>query len=59
MLPPIFPPAYNIVKTYVRMYHKALSYHVSGQLLEQIDMDIFIKLEAPAASFILSTSSKI
>ncbi|KAK3088320.1 hypothetical protein FSP39_017467 [Pinctada imbricata] len=28
MLPPIFPPHYNIVKTYVHMYHKALSIHL-------------------------------
>lgn len=29
MLPPIFPPQYNIVKKYVQMYHRALASHVS------------------------------
>lgn len=29
LFPPIFPPDYDIVKLYVRMYHRCLSAHVS------------------------------
>ncbi|VDI06522.1 exocyst complex component 3 [Mytilus galloprovincialis] len=44
MLPPIFPPDYNIVKTYVKMYHRALAGHLEEMIREGLEGNEFVTL---------------
>ncbi|KAL5014484.1 hypothetical protein ScPMuIL_008754 [Solemya velum] len=44
LLPPIFPPKYNIVKKYVTMYHSALSNHIQELISQGLEGMEFVTL---------------
>lgn len=44
LLPPVFPPAYNIVYRFVWMYHKALSKHIQELISQQLEGNEFVTL---------------
>lgn len=44
LFPPIFPPDYDIVKLYVRMYHRCLSAHLKDLIQQQLEGNEIITL---------------
>lgn len=44
LLPPVFPPTYNIVNRFVWMYHKALSKHIQELIGQQLEGNEFVTL---------------
>lgn len=44
LLPPVFPPNYNIVNKFVWMYHKALSKHIQDMIGQQLEGNEFVTL---------------
>ncbi|KAL4218451.1 Exocyst complex component 3 [Mactra antiquata] len=44
MLPPVFPPNYNIVSKFNWMYHKALSKHIQDMIGQQLEGNEFVTL---------------
>lgn len=44
MLPPIFPPQYNIVKKYVQMYHRALASHFQEMIQQGLEGNEIVTL---------------
>lgn len=44
LFPPIFPPEYDIVKLYVRMYHQCLTVHLKDLIQQQLEGNEFITL---------------
>lgn len=44
LLPPLFPPNYNIVNKFVWMYHKALSKHIQEMVGQRLEGNEFVTL---------------
>lgn len=44
LLPPVFPPNYNIASKFVWMYHKALSKHIQDMIGQQLEGNEFVTL---------------
>ena len=51
LLPPMFPPSYNIVSKFVWMYHEALSKHVRDSCL--VNMIRFITQNTFVVDYLL------
>ncbi|KAK0053902.1 exocyst complex component 3 [Biomphalaria pfeifferi] len=44
LLPPVFPPEYDIVKRYIKMYHKALSLHLEDLIQQELEGNEVVSL---------------
>lgn len=44
LLPPIFPPDYDIVNKYVEMYHRSLSGHLQEMIAQELEGNEFVTL---------------
>ncbi|XP_012937446.1 exocyst complex component 3 [Aplysia californica] len=44
LLPPVFPPEYNIVKRYTKMYHKSLSLHLEDMIHQELEGNEIVSL---------------
>ncbi|KAH3748666.1 exocyst complex component 3-like isoform X2 [Dreissena polymorpha] len=44
LLPPVFPPYYNIVNKFVWMYHEALSKHIKDMMEQKLEGNEFVTL---------------
>ncbi|KAH9513686.1 Exocyst complex component 3 [Bulinus truncatus] len=44
LLPPVFPPEYDIVKRYIKMYHKALSQHLEDLIQQELEGNEVVSL---------------
>ncbi|CAL1537794.1 unnamed protein product [Lymnaea stagnalis] len=44
LLPPVFPPDYDVVRRYTRMYHKALSLHLEEMINQELEGNEVVSL---------------
>merc|ERR1719394_1408871 len=44
LLPPVFPPDYDILKRYTKMYHKALSSHLEDMIHQELEGNEIVSL---------------